>query len=660
MQNRLASEDSPYLQQHKNNPVDWYPWCDEAFERARDEKRPIFISIGYSSCHWCHVMEREVFEDETIAAFLNRHFISIKVDREERPDLDKFYQEVHQLLNRRPGGWPTSIFCTPDNKPFYAGTYIPPTNRERMMGFTELTEIIATKVAEGDEKLFQNADEIQHYLKPEARPKEATVLKPSLAAGFVKQALHNFESVNGGFSQQPKFPHTSTLNALLDIALLQKDPDALRMVTQTLSAMHRGGMYDLIDGGFCRYSVDPEWLVPHFEKMAYDNGLLCELYARAGRVLADTSYTRTAMEIADFMAEKMQEDALFYSASDADSEGEEGTYFIVAYDAVRTALADEGFTAAQRDAVLETLHITPEGNFEGRNIVWLSEPAERPEWFEAVRGLLLRLRGERTYPFIDRKIQTSWNAMMIRGLFELGKSDPRYNGRAVEALEALTAFLMPEGTLYHTALIHSTPKIGAFLEDFAYLGTAFVKAYEATLDERYLMQAQQMANRALETLYDNGRWYFVRGEFMTDADPTDSSYPGSVGVMVDLLLSLGILVEEKYRRFAFKSLEYYSARLAKTPIHFPYLFNQALRSLSEDLVVKAGAAMLAEAAGALAGVTYPYLHVKTSDDNAYMLCGVQSCFAQIKTPDEIVPAIREKFPLWEGGHGSASAVPAVL
>ena len=643
MPNRLANEDSPYLQQHKNNPVDWYPWCDEAFERAREEKRPIFISIGYSSCHWCHVMEHEVFEDESIAAYLNAHFISIKVDREERPDLDKYYQEVHQLLNRRAGGWPASIFCTPDNKPFYAGTYIPPTTRERMLGFTELTEIIATKVAEGDEKLFQNADEIQNYLKPEARPKEATVLKPSLAAGFVKQALHNFESAHGGFSHEPKFPHTSTLNTLLDIMLLQNDADAKKMVTQTLSTMHRGGMYDLVDGGFCRYSVDPEWLVPHFEKMTYDNGLLCELYARAGRMLDDASYTRTAAEIADFMAAKMQEDGLFYSASDADSEGEEGTYFIVAYDVARAALVEDGFAEEDADAILATLHVTPGGNFEGKNILWLSEPFERPAWFAEVREIFIRLRKEREYPFIDRKIQTSWNAMMIRGLFELGKSDPIYIDKAVAALKALQGFLMPDGTLYHTALIHSTPKIGAFLEDYAYLGTAFVKAYEATYDDTYLMQAQQMANRALETLYDNGRWYFSKGEFVTDADPTDSSYPGSVGVMVDLLLSLGILVEEKYRRFAFKTLEYYSARLAKTPIYFPYLFNQALRYLFEDLVVKADAERLASAAGDLSTVTYPYLHVKATDDNAYMLCGVQSCFAQLKNADEIAPTIKEKF-----------------
>ena len=628
MSNRLAHEASPYLQQHKNNPVDWYPWCDEAFERARSEQRPIFISIGYSSCHWCHVMEQEVFENDTIAAHLNAHFICIKVDREERPDIDKYYQELHQLLNRRPGGWPTSIFCTPENLPFFAGTYIPPHTQERTMGFAELTAIIAAKVGEGDEKLFENAEEIQRYLLPDARPKEATVLKPVLVTRFITQAEHTFDSMHGGFSQQPKFPHTSTLNTLLDIFLLQKDASAKKMLTQTLSTMQRGGIYDLVDGGFCRYSVDNAWLVPHFEKMTYDNALLCELYARAGRMLAMPDYTRTATEIADSMIANMCEAHLFYSASDADSEGEEGRYFLFEYPTVYFALQGAGYDAPMCDTICKTLHITPEGNFEGRNIVWLETPDKRPEWFDDVVILLKTLRREREYPFIDRKVQTSWNAMMLRALFTLGADHPGYTAVALETLEALKGFLMPEGTLYHTALIHSIPKVEAFLEDYAYLGTALVKAYEATFDDTHLLLAQQLANNALERFYDNGRWYFSRGEFTTEADLSDGTYPGSVGVMVDLLLSLGILVDEKYRRFAFKTLEYYSAKLAKTPIYFPYLFGQAVRYLFEDMLIKAPGVRLREHAGVLAALTYPYTHLKADTASGFMLCGVQSCFAQ--------------------------------
>ncbi|WP_345971119.1 thioredoxin domain-containing protein [Sulfurimonas sp. HSL1-6] len=644
MPNRLELEDSPYLQQHKDNPIDWYPWCDEAFERARTEARPIFISIGYSTCHWCHAMEHDVFSNEKIAAILNEHYICIKVDREERPDIDKYYQEVHHLLNRKPSGWPTSVFCTPDNRPIFAGTYITPNSRGEKIGFTELSKLIATKVAQKDKSLFKSADEIQAYLdKPASQAIEVKQLNATLIQRFVKQALRIFEPNSGGFSNDLKFPQIYTLNALLDISLLQNNPDAEQMLTKTLSAMHRGGMYDLIDGGFCRYSTDVDWLIPRFEKMTFDNGLHCELYARAGRMLNDASYSLIAIEIADFMTGKMQEDGLFYSAIDADTEGAQGIYYTFEYDTAKTALLEHGFSADDTETILATLHVTPEGNFMSRNIVWLESPGDRPEWFDAVREVFLSLRQAREYPFIDKKVQTSWSAMMIRGLFELGKSDSSYTQKAVDALEALMDFVMPQGALFHSGLIHSTPKVGAFLEDYAYLGTAFIKAYEATYDNVWLMQAQRMADFALEEFYENGRWYLSRGAFTTEADPADALYPGSIGVIVDLLLSLGMLQDDSYRQFAFTTLQFYSANLVKAPISYPHLFNQAIRYRFEDLLVKANADKLAMAAPSLAEVTYPYVRVKATHNKNYMLCGTQSCFAQLKTPVEIADTIREKF-----------------
>ncbi len=337
MSNRLALEDSPYLQQHKDNPFDWYPWCDEAFEKARREHKAIFISIGYSSCHWCHVMEHDVFENEEIAAFVNEHIICIKVDREERPDIDKHFQELHILLNRRSGGWPLSIFCTPENKPFYAATYMPPYNRERMMGFSELTAIIAEKVAQNDEKLFQNADEIMGFMKPKETPTQATKLDEKIILQFSKQAEHNFDTINGGFSKAPKFPHTSTLKTLMKLEQLESDPQRENIITHTLNGMARGGMNDLIDGGFCRYSTEETWLIPHFEKMTYDNALLCELYALASVQFNNPLYLRTATETADFMMNFMMENDLFYSASDADTEGHEGKYFVYTYDEITSS-----------------------------------------------------------------------------------------------------------------------------------------------------------------------------------------------------------------------------------------------------------------------------------------------------------------------------------
>lgn len=643
MPNRLETEDSPYLQQHKDNPVDWYPWCDEAFEKAKAENRAIFISIGYSSCHWCHVMEHEVFENEEVAAYLNEHFVAIKVDKEERPDIDKHYQEVHMLLNRRAGGWPTSIFCTPENKPFYAGTYIPPKPKGQMMGFQELTEIIGTKVAERDPKLFQNADEIESFLRPSDQPTEATRLQLNIADIFVKQAGHNYEKEYGGFSVTPKFPHASTLTALLNIATVNNDNNTKEMVRFTLEQMHLGGMYDLVEGGFCRYSTDEQWLVPHFEKMTYDNGLLIELYTKASLYFDDRRFLVTAKESADFMLEKMAEEHLFYSASDADTEGEEGKYFVYDFQEVTALLSENSYEQEQIESITAALSITPDGNFEGQNVLRLTVD-ERPEWFNDVMLLLQGLRQKRVYPFIDRKVQVSWSAMMISSLFALSDIDGSYLDEATLHLDKLLKTMHIDGKLYHSALIHKEPKVEAFLEDYAYLGRALIKGYESTFDEHYLILAQQLANTALTNYYEEGRWYFSKGEFVTEADTGDSSYPGSVGVMVDLLLSLGSVVDAKYRHFAFKTLEYYSKKLAKTPIYFPYLLDQTFRYLKEDRIVKGKSELLKENVATLTKTQYPYTkRYASSEADGFMICGLQSCFANTEDVTKVNELIQTSF-----------------
>ena len=621
MSNRLALEDSPYLQQHKDNPFDWYGWCDEAFERAKREEKAIFISIGYSSCHWCHVMEHDVFENEEIAAFVNRHFICIKVDREERPDIDKHFQELHVLLNRRSGGWPLSIFCTPQNKPFYAATYIPPHNREQMMGFSELTAIIAEKVAANDEKLFQNADEITGFMKPKNTPTQATLLDEKIMIQFTKQAEHNFDPINGGFSKAPKFPHTSTLKTLMTQESLESDQERQNIITHTLDAMARGGMFDLIDGGFCRYSTEESWLIPHFEKMTYDNALLCELYARASIQFNNPLYSRVAIETADFMMKLMMEDNLFYSASDADTEGEEGKYFVYSYNDLLQALHNSD--VKNIDEAMHLLTLSSEGNFEGHCIITL-KTLEHPEWFEHFVIECKKIRETRAYPFIDRKINTAWNAMMIKALLVLGKQEPHYHQQALATLNALLSTMMLNGQLYHTTLIHKAPKIEAFLEDYAYLANTLIEAYQSTFEEQYLIGAQQLANKALELFYEGGAWYFSRGKFPTICELDDGSYPSAVAVMVDTLLTLGSLIDGKYRHFAFKSLEYVSIKLMKSPIYTPRLTEQTVRYLKGDRIIKAPKKLL-QRCGTL---TYPFVLLKRDEtlDN-FLICGENSCFA---------------------------------
>jgi len=644
MSNRLEKEDSPYLQQHKNNPVDWYPWGDEAFKKAEDENKAIFISIGYSSCHWCHIMEERVFENKKCADILNEYFVSIKVDREERPDIDKRYQEVHMLLNRRAGGWPTSIFCTPENKPFFAGTYIPPESKEgsiQGMGFIELTKLIGEKVSQNDEQLYKNADEIESFLNHKEHPKEATVLKEDFVKNFILQVKNNYQSKDGGFSAAPKFPHASTLGTLLTIDRLYGDKEAKEMFLHTLKSMKKGGMYDLIDGGFCRYSVDNEWKVPHFEKMLYDNALLCELYTNAYLSYKDESSLQTAKEIADFWHKFMSEDMLFYSASDADSEGEEGTYFIYTYDEVHKVLSENGYEDI--DDILEKLSVTEAGNFEGKNIIRF-ENALAPENFDKVKSLLQELRAKREYPFIDKKIQTSWSSMMIKALFTLGSIDKRYKDKAVKSLDALLKTMFVDGKLYHTTLIHKSPKVEAFLEDYSFLALALIEAFNSTSDELYLIKSQHFANLALEEFYENGTWKFSNGEFETKADIADNTYTSSVSIMVDVLLSLSTLLEdEKYAHFAFKTLEYNSYELGRRPVIYPYMLRQTLRHIKGDRVIKSNKKNLESHSFELSSLEYPFIQKKATDNEGYMICGDKSCFANTDNVNKINDIISNSF-----------------
>ncbi|NOR58679.1 MAG: DUF255 domain-containing protein [Sulfurimonas sp.] len=644
MPNRLETEDSPYLQQHKGNPVDWFAWGDEAFEKAEKENKAIFISIGYSSCHWCHVMEETVFENQECADILNEHFVCIKVDREERPDIDKHYQEVHMLLNRRGGGWPTSIFCTPQNKPFFAGTYIPPESQQGSiegMGFKELTKLIGSKISQNDAQLYKNADEVEGFLNKREHPTEATVLKEEFTKNFMLQVKNNYEPRDGGFSVSPKFPHASTLGTLLTIDKLYDDKAAKAMLIQTLESMKKGGMYDLVDGGFCRYSVDSEWRVPHFEKMLYDNALLCDLYANTYLTYKDESFLTTAKEIADFWYNFMSEDELFYSASDADSEGEEGTYFTYTYIEVYNTLSDHGYENIEE--ILEEMEVTVGGNFEGKNIIRFNNGIV-PKQFEKVKILLQDLRKSREYPFIDRKVQTSWSSMMIKALFTLGAIDAKYKERAIKSLDALLKTMFIDSKLYHTTLIHKTPKVEAFLEDYAYLGQALIAAYNSTQDELYLIQAQRFANIALEEFYSKGTWNFSNGEFETKADIADNTYTSSVSIMVDVLISLGTLLEdEKYSHFAFKTLEYNSYELGRRPVIYPYMLRQTLRHLRGDRVIKSDASNLDANAYELSSLDYPFIHKKLSQDAEFMVCSDKSCFANTNNINKINDIIKNSF-----------------
>ena len=643
MANHLKNEHSPYLQQHADNPVDWYPWGEEAFEKARKENKAIFLSIGYSSCHWCHVMEHESFEDEATAKILNEHFIAIKVDREERPDIDKHFQEVYQLMNSRPGGWPTSIFLTQEQKPFYSATYIPDEPRYGMMSFSSLLEVISDKYAKEKDLLTEKADEILHFLNPKEDKIQATKLDLSIIERVSEQAKQLFDNNNGGFNKAPKFPQSSTLDLLLDVYRITGEKETLNMALLSLSSMAKGGLRDLVEGGFCRYSTDNEWLVPHFEKMTYDNALLSEVYLKAYHASGNDFYKSVAFETIDFMMNNMSEDALFYSASDADTEGEEGKYFVYSYDKALKSFEKAGIPSKEHAALAEVLHITPEGNFEGKNIVRVDDPANIniPYYDEAIKTLKKR-REKRTYPFIDKKVLVSWNAMMIKSLFIASRVDNAYRQPAIKSLDALLESMYINSELFHSTLIGKKPKIKAFLEDYAYLADVLIEAYESTLDETYLITATKLTNAAIEKYFVQGKWKFSRGEFETNADIYDSSYPSSVATMLSVLYSISSLVDVVYKKFVFKTLEIYSYDIMRQPISTPRMSRMVIRYLKDDIIIKAKENTLKTHIKDLDSLPHPFSLLKNDTNDGFMLCNSNSCFGHEKTFSGVIDILEKR------------------
>ncbi len=408
MANRLADETSPYLLQHKDNPVDWYPWGEEALTRAREEDRPLLLSIGYSACHWCHVMERESFENPEIAALMNERFVAIKLDREERPDLDSIYMEACQAMTGA-GGWPLNVFLTPEQVPFYAGTYFPPQPRPGMPSWPQVLEAVGEAWDTRRDEIRAGGERVAGQLRGGA------VLSPSaepISPTELDQAVENlrsqYDAAHGGFGTAPKFPPASALEFLLRRGETE-------MTAGTLRAMASGGMYDQIGGGFARYSVDPYWLVPHFEKMLYDNALLARVYLHGWLVTGDDLLREVCEETLDWALREMRgPEGGFYSALDADSEGEEGRFYVWTVEELRTALEGE----SDADEAIAWFGATDRGNFEGRNIPVRGpgDPERRPEW----RRILRDVRSERVWPGLDDKRLASWNALMISALAEAG------------------------------------------------------------------------------------------------------------------------------------------------------------------------------------------------------------------------------------------------
>jgi len=674
--NRLAEATSPYLLQHAHNPVEWYQWGPEALERARREDRPILLSIGYSACHWCHVMAHESFEDEAIASLMNAHFVNIKVDREERPDLDDIYMAATMAMNQGQGGWPMTVFLTPEQRPFFAGTYFPPEDRHGRPGFPTILRRIAELWQENRPALERMGEEVTEHLRA------ATILAPgevnvaAAIADAADQLAATFDPAWGGFGRAPKFPPATLLRLLL-LAQQAGDARALPMVRRTLDGMAHGGMYDQVGGGFCRYSTDAMWLVPHFEKMLYDNALLARAYLEGWQVTADPSYRQVVTEVLDYVLREMTSpQGGFHSATDADSEGVEGKFFTWSREEFDALLgADAALAAAWFD-------VSAAGNWEGTNILRtprrLEEVAagfglsaeEATRRLVNARSALYEARKGRVPPGLDDKVLTAWNGLMIGALAEGTRvlGEPRWLLAAARAADFVLAHLRREGRLLRSWRAGAA-HLDAYLEDYAFLGSGLVDLYEAGGEERFLHEAADLAERMMAefTAPDGGFYSTAEGHealLVRHREGHDGALPGANAVAAHLLARLSVHLDRAdWRVAAEAALAAWGEAIAAQPRAFAQSL-LALAFLREGPVECAfvgptGDPGLAALQGAVARQFLPHRVIGHSDPSrggsslpllagkglveghaALYVCREYACRRPITAPDQVAAALR--------------------
>lgn len=591
MSNRLATETSPYLLQHALNPVDWYPWGDEAFDRARAEDKPVFLSVGYSACHWCHVMEHESFEDEATAALMNEHFVSVKVDREERPDVDAIYMKAVQAMTEH-GGWPMSVFLTPDREPFYGGTYFPNTPRHGMPSFTQVLERIA--------ELWQTQrDEVVDAgVRLSAVLASGDTVAGSLGVPLGREVLdaavrglsRTFDRRHGGWGGAPKFPQPAILEFLLRRHLATGDESLLEMVTDTLDAMARGGIYDQLGGGFHRYATDAIWLVPHFEKMLYDNAQLARVYLHAWQVTGDTFYRRIAEETLDYVAREMLDThGGFYSAQDADSEGEEGRFFVWRPDEIVAALDDHSADpAGDAQLFMSTLGVTERGNFDGANILFAAKPisqaavessldiADVEVRIQRVRERLLTVRSGRVRPGTDDKVLIAWNGLMLSAFAEAARAFDREDYLTIAEMNA--AFVLgqmrdQDGRLRRTWKAGQS-RLNGYLEDYAHFAEGLLELYQSTFDPVWFDAAAGLADEILAHFSDPAGGFYDTSDdheelLFRPKETQDGAMPSGGSVAAMVLAKLGEYTgESRYSEAALAAVAGMGEQMAQTPLGF--------------------------------------------------------------------------------------------
>jgi uncharacterized protein len=647
--NRLINETSPYLLQHAHNPVDWFPWGDEAFQLARREKKPVLLSIGYSACHWCHVMEHESFENEAIAKLMNEHFVNIKVDREERPDLDQIYMNAVQMMTHH-GGWPMTVFLTPEAVPFYAGTYFPPEDRYNMPGFPRVLISLADAFRERPGEIQETATAILDALKQSTATIESNEsFSPALLETAYRGIIKNYDVTNGGFGGAPKFPPAMSLEFLLHTYYRTGEPRALEIITHTCRKMAQGGIYDHLGGGFHRYSTDARWLVPHFEKMLYDNALLSRLYLHYYQVTGDISARSVAEGILDYVVREMT-DPLggFYSTQDADSEGVEGKFFVWSLDEIKKLLGEReaGLFAAY-------YNVTESGNFEGENILNIPSdlaevaraenvtPERLTETLNESRRILFEAREKRVKPDRDEKVLTAWNGLMLASFAEAGAILNRadYTQVAKHNARFVLDSLRKEGLLQRTYK-DGQAKLNAYLEDYAFYIDGLLTLFETTGELEWFQEACALTATMIDEFWDEQEGgFFFTGKSHEDLivrakDFFDNATPSGNSVAAEVLLRIGMLTDNSdYQRRAATVLRLTSSMVGRYASGFGRIlcaFDFYLGKPKEIAIV--GAPASEDTKSLLKEIWRPYLPNKV----------IAQAASDDKTAAELIPLLRDR------------------
>ena len=573
MPNRLQFEKSEYLLQHKDNPVDWYPWGNDAFQKAKEDDKPIFLSIGYSACHWCHVMEEESFVDEEIANFLNKNFVSIKVDREERPDVDSIYMTSVQIIAGH-GGWPMSSFLTPDGKPFFAGTYFPKVARQGMPGFLEVLQKITLLYGTKRNDVEKSSIEITDVLKKQfQKSEEVAETEESQVRLYIQNQLEKeFDVDNAGFSKAPKFPQPILHEFVLNQWHKNKDESFLKLTTDTLDAMEMGGIHDQVGGGFHRYSVDDKWLVPHFEKMLYDNASLAYLYLNAFRITKNEKYKKTTEKTLDYISKEMiSKEGGVYAAQDADSEGVEGKFFVWDKTEIEEILSHE-----EADKIIKYFNVTHEGNFESKNILNKSKDISDQDepLIQTALSKLYEVRSKRIAPNTDKKIITSWNSMAIKVFAKAGVifDNKNYLTTAIKATENILKNNTLNGKIQRVSYDGNPSEIHGMLEDYSFFIQALIELNESTGDNKWMNYAMEYTDKMIDEFWsEEDKMFYDSGTSSTDtlvraSTSQDNITASGISVACEVLVKLSrILNEKRYEEIVDNQIESTSAEIAKFP-----------------------------------------------------------------------------------------------